>query len=128
MTENEIASQVVDAAYVVHCTLGPGLLEHIYEIALGHEIAKRGLRVARQVPVPVMYDGIRFDEGLRLDVLIEDKVVVEIKSVEEIHPKHKKQVISYLRLSDKRLGLLINFNENKIKDGITRLVNRLPED
>jgi len=127
MTENEIAKQVVDAAYNLHCALGPGLLEHIYEVLLEHELKKRGLSVVRQVPVPIVYDEIRFEEALRLDMIVEEKVVVEIKSVENLHPKHKKQVISYLRLADKRLGLLINFNEDKIKDGITRLVNRLPE-
>jgi len=127
MTENEIAKQVVDAAYVVHCALGPGLLEHVYEVVLQHELKKRGLRVERQLSVPVIYDNIQFDEGFRLDLLVEEKVIVELKSVEEVHPKHKKALISYLRLSDKRLGLLVNFNEDKIKDGITRLVNRLPE-
>ena len=127
MTENEVAKIVVDCAFKVHSTLGPGLLEHIYEIALQHELKKRGLEVVRQVPWPVVYDGIQFEEGFRIDVLVDNKVIVEIKSVEDVHPKHKKVVISYLRLADKRLGLLINFNEQYIKDGITRLVNGLPE-
>jgi GxxExxY protein len=122
MTENEIAKVVVDCAYKVHTTLGPGLLEHIYEVALQHELKKRGLEALRQVPIPIIYDGIRFDEGFRMDL------IVEIKSAENIHPKHKMTVLSYLRLTDKRLALLINFNVQYIKDGITRLVNRLPED
>jgi GxxExxY protein len=127
MTENEIAKIVVDRAFKVHSTLGPGLLEHIYEVALQHELKKRGLVAERQLPIPIVYDGIRFDEGFRMDMLVEHKVLVEIKSVEEIHPKHKLTVLSYLRLTDKRLTLLINFNVQYIKDGITRLVNRLPE-
>ncbi len=127
MTENEIAKIVVDCAFKVHSTLGPGLLEHIYEVALQHELKKRGLVADRQLPIPIIYDGIRFDEGFRMDMLVEGKVLVEIKSVEEIHPKHKLTVLSYLRLTDKRLALLINFNVQYIKDGITRLVNRLPE-
>jgi GxxExxY protein len=128
MTENEIAKIVVDCAFKVHRALGPGLLEHIYEVALQHELTKRGLDAVRQVPVSIVYDGIRFDEGFRIDMLVESKVIVEIKSAEEVHPKHKMTVLSYLRLADKRLALLINFNVQYIKDGITRLVNRLPED
>jgi GxxExxY protein len=122
MTENEIAKNVVDAAYVVHCELGPGLLEHVYEIELQHELKKRGLNADRQVPIDIVYDNIRFDEGFRIDLLVGSKVIVEIKSVEDVHPKHKKTVLTYLRLADKRLALLINFNEQYIKDGITRLV------
>ena len=128
MTENEIAKIVVDCAFKVHSALGPGLLEHIYEVALQHELKKRGLDARRQVPMPIIYDGIRFDEGFRMDLLVEDKVIVEIKSAEVVHPKHKMTVLSYLRLADKRLALLINFNVQYVKDGITRLVNRLPED
>jgi GxxExxY protein len=127
MTENEIAKIVVDCAYKVHTTLGPGLLEHIYEVALQHELKKRGLEVVRQIPVPIVFDGIRFDEGFRMDLLVENKVVVEIKSIEEVHPKHRMTVLSYLRLADKRLALLINFNVQYIKDGITRIVNGLPD-
>jgi GxxExxY protein len=127
MTENEIATTVVDCAFKVHTVLGPGLLEHIYEVALQHELKKRGLDAVRQVPVPIVFDGIRFDEGFRMDLLVESKVIVEIKSTEDVHPKHKMTVLSYLRLSDKRLALLINFNVQYIKDGITRIVNRLEE-
>ena len=128
MTENEVAKIIVDCAYKVHCALGPGLLEHIYEVVLQHELKKRGLDAIRQVPVAIIFDGIRFDEGFRMDLLVEGKVIVEIKSAEEVHPKHKMAVLSYLRLADKRLALLINFNVQFIKDGITRLVNRLPEE
>jgi GxxExxY protein len=127
MTENEIATIVVDCAFKVHSVLGPGLLEHIYEVALQHELKKRGLIAERQVPFTIVYDGILFDEGLRMDMLVEDKVIVELKSVEDIHPRHKLTTLTYLRLTDKRLGLLINFNVAYIKDGITRLVNRMPE-
>jgi len=115
----------VDAAYRVHKRLGPGLLESVYEAVLAYELQKRGLRVQRQVPMPVTYDGLRFDIGFRADLLVEDLVIVELKSVQELHPVHRKQVITYIRLADKRLGLLINFGASLIKDGISRLVNRL---
>jgi GxxExxY protein len=128
MTENEIAKVIVDAAFKVHTTLGPGLLESVYEDALAHELAKRGLKVVREQAVPVIYDTIQFEEGFRLDLLVEDKVVVEIKSVEKLHPVHHKQVQTYLRLADKRLGLLINFGEALIKNGIKRVVNGLKEE
>jgi len=127
MTENEIAREIVDAAYQVHTRLGPGLLESVYEVVLAHELKKRGLRCRRQVAVPIVYDGIKFDEAFRVDLLIEDKVIVELKSVESVSRAHKKQLLTYLRLMDKRLGLLINFAEELIKDGITRVVNRLQE-
>lgn len=127
MYENEVARIIVDAAYHIHLSLGPGLLESVYQNVLAHELRKRGLRVMTEVPVPVIYDGIDFCEGFRADLIIEDKVIVELKSVAKIAPVHKKQLLTYLRLADKRLGLLINFNETRIKDGITRIVNRLPE-
>jgi len=127
MTENEIAKLVVDAAYQVHVRLGPGLLEHVYEVVLVHEFRKRGLRVERQQPVPIEYESIRFDEGFRADVIVEDKVILELKSVETVARVHKKQLLTYLRLADKRLGLLINFGAALIKDGITRVVNGLIE-
>ncbi len=127
MHENEIARLIVDAAYKVHSTLGPGLLESVYEAALSHEVQQRGLTVFRQVAVPVVYEGISFDEGFRADLLVAGKVIVELKSVEKVAPVHKKQLLTYLRLADKRLGLLINFGEALIKDGITRVVNRLKE-
>lgn len=127
MTENEIARQVVDAAYKVHVTLGPGLLESVYEAALAYELQQRGLRVQQQVPIAVTYGTVRLEIGFRADLLVESKVIVEIKSVEAVAPVHKKQVLTYLRLADIRLGLLINFGETTIKAGITRLVNGLEE-
>ena len=125
MTENEIAKIVVDAAFQVHKRLGPGLLESVYEVILAHELKKRGLRVKRQVPVPIVFDEIKFDEGFRADLIIEEKVIVELKSVEKVVPVHKKQLLTYLRLADKRLGLLINFGAELIRDGISRVVNGL---
>jgi GxxExxY protein len=127
MHENEISGIIVDSAFKVHTSLGPGLLETVYEKVLAYEIRKRGLHVEVQQPVPVYYDNIVFDEGFRLDLLVEDKVIVEIKSIEEIAPIHKKQLLTYLRLKDKRLGLLINFNVELIKQGITRTANGLEE-
>ena len=127
MTENEIAKEVVDAAYKVHTTLGPGLLESAYHAALFHELRRRDLDVVREAPVAIIYDGIRIDEGFRADLIVEDKVIIELKSVEAIARVHKKQLLTYLRLADKRLGLLINFGERFIKDGIYRVVNGLEE-
>jgi GxxExxY protein len=127
MHENEISGIIVDSAFKVHTSLGPGLLETVYEKVLAYEIRKRGLQVEVQQPVPVHYDNIIFDEGFRLDLLVEDKVIVEIKSIEETAPIHKKQLLTYLRLKDKRLGLLINFNVELIKQGITRTANGLEE-
>jgi GxxExxY protein len=127
MTENDISGLIVDAAFTVHTKLGPGLLESVYEAVLAYELQRRGLRVERQVPIPVIYEEVLMDAGFRADLIVEGRVVVELKSIEEIAPVHKKQVLTYLRLADKRLGLLINFNVALIKDGITRIVNRLPE-
>ena len=128
MTENEIAKEVVDAAFQIHKRLGPGLLESVYEVILTHELKKRGLRVARQVAIPITYDGIQFEEGFRADMIVEDKVIVELKCAESVSAAHKKQLLTYLRLTDKRLGILINFAEELIRDGITRVVNNLKED
>ena len=125
--ENQTAKEIVDAALAVHKALGPGLLESVYETALFHELRKRGLKSERQVPVTFVYDGQRYDEGFRIDLLVADCVVVELKSVEQVHPVHKKQLLTYLRLSGNRLGLLINFNTALMKEGITRIVNGLPE-
>ena len=127
MHENEIARLIVDAAYQIHTALGPGLLESVYEVVLASELEKRGLTVTRQAPVPLIYKEMSFDEGFRADLLVHGKVIVELKSIEKVAPVHKKQLLTYLRLSDKRLGLLINFGEALIKDGITRIVNRLSE-
>jgi GxxExxY protein len=128
MTENEISRQIVDAAFQLHTRLGPGLLESVYEVLMAHELRKRGLQVERQVPVRIVYDGITFDEGFRADLIVEDLVIVELKSVEKTAPVHGKQVLTYLRLTGKRLGLLVNFGEAIIKHGIERVVNGLPED
>jgi len=125
MTENEIAKIIVDTAFQIHKRLGPGLLESVYEVILAHELKRRGLKVDRQVPVAIVFDGIRFDEGFRADVIVGDKVIVELKSVENVIPVHKKQLLTYLRLTDKRLGLLLNFGSELIRDGISRVVNNL---
>ena len=118
----QVASEVVDAAYTVHKALGPGLLESVYEVCLVHELTKRGISVKRQVSLPICYDGVRLDAGLRLDLLVEDSVIVELKAVDRLLPVHKAQVITYLKLSGHRLGLLINFNVPVIKSGIQRVV------
>jgi len=120
--EEGIAKQVVDAAYTVHKELGPGLLEKIYEVCLCHELSKRGLRCERQVAIPIAYDGIVFDEGLRLDVLVEDLVVCELKAVDEVNPVWEAQILSHLKLTGKRLGFLINFNVQLIRNGIKRII------
>jgi GxxExxY protein len=117
-----VATQIVDAAFAVHTTLGPGLLESVYEACLTHELAKRGLKVERQVVLPVIYDGVRVDAGLRLDLVVEENVVVELKAVQDLLPIHQAQVLTYLKLSGRRLGLLINFNTVLIRDGIKRVV------
>ncbi len=122
---NSISGAIVDAAFHIHRTLGPGLLESVYEVVLAHELEKRGLRIERQKPVPVEFEGIRFEEGFRADLIVEDCVIVELKSVEELSRVHSKQLLTYLRLLDYRLGLLINFGAPVIKDGIRRIVNRL---
>ena len=118
---------MVDAALAVHRELGPGLLESVYEAALAYELEDRGLRVRRQVSIPVHYRNLRFDEGYRADLVVEDKIIVEIKSVESLHHAHKKQVLTYLKLSQMKLGFLINFGEALIKNGLTRIVNGLEE-
>ncbi len=127
MTENEVATLVVDAAYRVHTALGPGLLESVYVAGLAHEVQKRGLPVLRQVPVQVRYDGLLFEEEFRADLIVADLLIVEVKSTETTHPVHKKQLLTYLRLTGKRLGLLVNFGLPLLKDGVTRVVNALPE-
>lgn len=126
-TENEITGDIVDASYKVHTTLGPGLLESVYEAVLAHELNRRGHRVERQVPIGFRYDDLDFDIGFRADLLVDGLVIVELKSVEQLLPVHKKQLLTYIRLANKRVGLLLNFGAHRIKDGITRLVNDLPE-
>ncbi|MFM9904097.1 MAG: GxxExxY protein [Pyrinomonadaceae bacterium] len=127
MHENEISGIIVDAAYKIHTTLGPGLLESVYEVVLAHELERRGLHVRSQQPMPVIYEDVRLEIGFRADIVVENKVVIEVKSVEVIAPVHPKQLRTYLRLMDLQLGLLINFNVPLIKDGIQRVVNNLRE-
>lgn len=127
MTENEIATQIVDAAYKIHSTFGPGLLESAYEAMLVHELRKRGLHVVCQQPIPLIYGDVHLEVGYRADLIVEDKVIVELKSVEQTKRVHQKQVLTYLRIADKRLGLLINFGMEYIKDGIKRIANGLQE-
>ena len=127
VAENEVAREIVDAAFKVHTTLGPGLMESVYQAVLSHELRQRGLRVQCEVPVAIRYDNLRFDVGFRADLIVNNIVIVELKSVENTAAVHKKQVLTYARLADLRLGLLINFGAARIKDGITRLVNGLPD-
>jgi GxxExxY protein len=127
MTENEIAKIVVDASYRIHTRLGPGLLESVYETVLGYELRKSGLNCEHQVYLPVLYDQVWMEMAFRPDIIVEDLVIIEIKSVEILHPVHKKQLLTYLRLANKRLGLLVNFNTALIKDGISRVANGVPE-
>src|SRR5947207_12769602 len=128
MTENAIAKEIVDGAFRIHTRLGPGLLESVYDTIRAYELDRRVLRTVRQQPIPVIYESVRIDTGFRADLIVEDKVIVEVKSVELLAPVHKKQLLTYLRLANKRLGLLINFHVALIKDGITRIVNGLEDD
>lgn len=127
MTENEIATIVVDAAFKIHKAFGPGLFESVYEAALRYELQKRGLIVVQQLGIPVRYDGLNLGFGFRVDLLVNNKVVIEVKSVEALASVHNKQLATYLRLMDLRLGLLINFNVELIRNGIRRVVNQLVE-
>ena len=123
MELNEISKNIIGAAMQVHSTLGPGLLENTYEACLKYELQKRGLKVLSQIGLPVIYDDVKIDLGYRLDLIVEDSVIVELKAVNKITPVHEAQLLSYLKLSEMRLGLLINFNVLHLKDGITRRVN-----
>ena len=127
MAINDVTGAVVDAALKVHSVLGPGLLESAYEACLAYELRKRGLEVTMQFELPVMYDEIRIDLGYRVDLLVEGSVVVELKTVSKLLPVHEAQLLSYLKLGDFRAGLLINFHAGRLKDGIKRMVNLLPE-
>ena len=127
MNENEIATIIVDSAFTIHKILGPGLLESVYEATLKYELQKRGLKVLQQLGVPIVYEGLDLGIGFRADLVVGDKVVIEIKSIEALGAVHSKQLATYLRLMDLRLGLLINFNVDLIKNGIRRVVNRLVE-
>jgi GxxExxY protein len=123
MELNDITGQIIDASMKVHTELGPGLLESAYEACLAHELRKRGLKVVSQLALPVKYDGIELDTGYRIDSLVEDRVIVELKAVEKTTPLHEAQLLSYLKLSNKKIGLLINFNVVRLKDGIKRMAN-----
>ncbi len=123
MTENEIGRIVVDCAVRLHIELGPGLLETVYEVLLAQMLREAGLSVVCQVSVPIVFHGIRFDEGFRADIIVEDKVVLELKSVENVNKAHKKQVLTYLKLTGKKMGYLLNFGEGLMKDGISRILN-----
>ena len=127
VTENEIAKHIVDAAFKIHTTLGPGLLESVYEAVMEQELTRRGLHTERQQALPVVRENIHLEAGFRVDLIVESKVIVEIKSVEAIAPVHRKQLLTYLRLANKRLRILINFDVDLIKDGIARVVNGLAE-
>jgi GxxExxY protein len=123
MTENEIGKIIVDCAVQLHKELGPGLLESVYEVLLAHELQQRGLRVERQVPVSIVFHGIQFEEGFRADLIVEGKVIAELKSVEAASRAHKKQVLTHLRLTGMKLGYLLNFGEALMRDGISRILN-----
>jgi len=123
MNENEIGKIIVNSAVTLHRELGPGLLESVYEVILAHELEKCGLAVERQVSIPIEYHGISFSEGFRADIIVEQKVIIELKSVETINKSHKKQLLTYLRLADYKLGYLLNFGEALMKDGIYRIIN-----
>jgi GxxExxY protein len=128
MNENQLSKIVLDAAFKVHTKTGPGLLETVYEVLLAYELRQQGLKVERQLPIPIRYNELVFEEGFRADLLVEDKVIVELKSVEELARVHSKQVLTQLRLSNRKLGLLINFGEVHLKDGIERIVNGLADE
>ena len=125
MNENDLSYLIRGAAFKVHSALGPGLLESVYEVALSHELTKRGLEVRNQVGIPLVYDEINFNIGFRLDIIVNDKVIIEIKLVEDLKDVHHKQLLTYLKLTNKKLGLLINFNGLSVKNGIIRIVNNL---
>lgn len=125
MNENEISRIIVDCCFKIHTILGPGLLESVYEEVLSHELIKRGLIVERQKGIPVIYENLKMELGFRADLFVENKVIIELKSIDAIAPVHSKQLLTYLKLTGLKLGLLVNFNEALIKDGIKRIVNNL---
>ena len=125
MSENDISRAIVNACYAIHVSLGPGLFESVYEEILFHELSKSGFQIKRQQSIPVIWKSIKMEQGFRADLIVDDKVLVEIKSVDALAPVHKKQVLTYLKLSGLKLGLLINFNEELIRHGICRIANRL---
>ena len=119
---DQLVSRIIDAAFCVHRALGPGLLESVYEACICHELSKRGIPFQCQTPLPVIYDGLRLEAGLRLDLLVEENVIVELKAVEKMNPLYEAQLLTYLKISGKRVGILINFNVAQLKDGIKRIV------
>lgn len=123
MNENDIGSAVVDCAVKLHKSLGPGLLEVVYEVVLAKQLGRIGLAVERQKPGPIKLDGMIFDEAFRADLVLNELVIVELKSIEKIHPVHKKQLLTYLKLTNRKLGFLLNFGEELMEDGITRIIN-----
>jgi len=125
MSENEIAKTIWDICFKIHSTLGPGLFESVYEEIFAFELNKAGLKFSRQEAIPLVWETIRLDAGFRVDFIVENKVIVELKSVEEIHPVHQKQVITYLKITKLKLGLLVNFNSSLLKDGFQRIANKL---
>ena len=127
LKENEISKILVDVFIRIHSELGPGLLESVYETAICHELTKRGLLFARQQGVPVYYDSVKMDIGFRADIIVDNKIIIEIKSIENLLPVHHKTLLTYLKLTKLKLGLLVNFNVNLVKNGIVRLVNNLEE-
>jgi len=128
LSENELSKVILDAAFHIHSALGPGLLESVYEVILAHELNKRGFKTTRQEPVPIRYDDVEFEVGFRCDLVVENLVIVELKSVDALASIHAKQLLTQLRLSNRKLGLLINFGEAHLKDGIKRLTNGLPQE
>lgn len=127
MIENEITKIVIDTAYKIHTKIGPGLLESAYQAILVYELKKRGLNVESEIPMPILYEDIKLDVGFRADLIVENKVIIELKSIEKVAEVHKKQLLTYLRISGLRVGLLINFGAPLIKDGIFRIVNGFKE-
>lgn len=125
MTENELSKVIVNTAYQIHTQLGPGLLESVYEEIMYFELKKQGFQVERQKAIPVMWNGLKMEIGFRADLIVENKVIIELKSVESLAPVHSKQLLTYLKLTGLKLGLLINYNENLIKDAVHRIVNNL---
>lgn len=123
MNENEIGTIVVDCAVKLHKSLGPGLLECVYEVVLADQLMRAGLTVERQKPIPIEFEGMKFDEGFRADIVVNGLVILELKSVEKIHPVHKKQLLTYLKLTNLKLGYLLNFGDELMKNGITRIIN-----
>lgn len=124
---DQLSADIVDVAYRIHKDLGPGLLETVYEVVFAHELRQRGFSVERQIPIPICYKGIQFDEGFRADLIVERKILIELKSVEKITPAHKKQVLTYLRMMNLKIGFLINFSEELFKHGVYRIVNGVAE-